>query len=87
MNQQDFPAPTEGFVVTHMLIVDDIDRSVDFYVGALGATELMRIPEGPAVLGFSNTWIIINVGGGSVGGDLKEQFDKFKKISNGDWGF
>lgn len=24
---------------------------------------------------------------GSVGGDLKEQFDKFKKISNGDWDF
>ena len=64
MNQQDFPAPTEGFVVTHMLIVDDIDRSVDFYVGALGASEVMRIPEGPAILGFANTWIIINVGGG-----------------------
>lgn len=64
MNQQDFPAPSEGFVVTHMLIVEDIGRSVDFYVNALGATELMRIPEGPAILGFANTWIIINVGGG-----------------------
>ncbi len=64
MNRQDFPAPTEGFVVTHMLIVGDIDRSVDFYVGALGASELMRIPDGPAILGFANTWIIINVGGG-----------------------
>jgi catechol 2,3-dioxygenase-like lactoylglutathione lyase family enzyme len=64
MNRQDFPAPTEGFVVTHMLIVDDIDRSVEFYVTALGASELTRIPDGPAILGFANTWIIINVGGG-----------------------
>jgi len=64
MNRQDFPAPTEGFVVTHMLIVEDVDRSVDFYVNSLGASELMRIPDGPAILGFGNTWIIINVGGG-----------------------
>jgi catechol 2,3-dioxygenase-like lactoylglutathione lyase family enzyme len=64
MNQQDFPAPSEGFVVTHMLIVEDIDRSVDFYVGSLGASQIARIPDGPAILGFANTWIIINVGGG-----------------------
>ena len=64
MNRQDFPAPTEGFVVTHMLIVEDVDRSVDFYVDVLGASELMRVPDGPAILGFANTWIIINVGGG-----------------------
>jgi catechol 2,3-dioxygenase-like lactoylglutathione lyase family enzyme len=64
MNRQDFPAPTEGFVVTHMLIVGDIDRSVDFYTKVLGASQLMRIPDGPAILGFANTWIIINVGGG-----------------------
>ena len=64
MNQTDFPAPSEGFVVTHTLIVEDVNRSVDFYVNTLGASELMRIPDGPAILGFANTWIIINVGGG-----------------------
>ena len=64
MHQTDFPAPSEGFVVTHMLIVENISRSVDFYVNTLGATEIMRIPDGPAILGFANTWIIINVGGG-----------------------
>ena len=63
-NPDDFPAPTEGFVVTQMLIVEDIDRSVDFYVHSLGASEITRIPDGPAILGFANTWIIINVGGG-----------------------
>ena len=64
MDTQEFPAPTEGFVVTHTLIVEDVNRSVDFYVNVLGASEVMRIPDGPAILGFSNTWIIINVGGG-----------------------
>ena len=64
MHQTDFPAPSEGFVVTQMLIVEDIGRSVDFYVNTLGASEIMRIPNGPAILGFANTWIIINVGGG-----------------------
>ena len=46
MNQQDFPASIEGFVVTHMLIVEDVDRSLDFYVGSLGASEIVRIPDG-----------------------------------------
>ncbi len=64
LNQQDFPAPSEGFVVTHMLVVEDVARSVDFYVNVLGASEVMRVPDGPAILGFSNTWIILNVGGG-----------------------
>ena len=54
-NQQEFPAPSEGFVVTHMLIVKDIDQSVDFYVSSLGASEIARIPDGPAILGFANT--------------------------------
>jgi len=48
VNQQDFPAPSEGFVVTHTLIVEDVGRSVDFYVNTLGASELMRVPDGPA---------------------------------------
>ena len=64
MHRSDFPAPSEGFVVAHTLIVDDVARSVDFYVNTLGATEIMRVPDGPAILGFANTWIIINVGGG-----------------------
>lgn len=63
-NPTEFPAPQEGFVVTQMLIVEDVDRSADFYVNVMGATEIMRIPDGPAILGLANTWLIINVGGG-----------------------
>jgi hypothetical protein len=31
MNLGDFPAPKEGFVITHVLVVADPDRSRDFY--------------------------------------------------------
>jgi hypothetical protein len=31
MEPEDFPAPKEGFVVTHFLVVSDQDRSHDFY--------------------------------------------------------
>ncbi|HVY56250.1 MAG TPA: VOC family protein [Xanthobacteraceae bacterium] len=57
-----FPAPPQGFVVTHLLIVADQDRSRAFYHGVLGA-EVIRERD-PAVLSLSNTWLILNVGGG-----------------------
>ncbi len=51
-----------GVVLTQMLIVTDIERSVRFYRDILGAT-LVR--EGaPAMLRFHNGWIVINTGGG-----------------------
>jgi hypothetical protein len=31
MNLDDFPVPKEGFVITHVLVVADQDRSWDFY--------------------------------------------------------
>ena len=59
---KDFPAPSEGFVVTHLLIVADQDRSRAFYRDVLGA-EVIRERD-PAVLRLSNTWLILNAGGG-----------------------
>ena len=58
----DFPAPTEGFVVTHLLIVADQDRSRDFYTRILGAKVVSE--RDPVMLRVSNSWIILNVGGG-----------------------
>jgi lactoylglutathione lyase len=57
-----FPAPAHGFVVTHLLIVADQDRSRAFYRDILGA-EVIRERD-PAVLSLSNTWLILNAGGG-----------------------
>ena len=62
MRREDFPAPTEGVVLTVLLIVEDIDRSRDFYRDVLGAEVVME--RDPAILKFHNSWLIINVGGG-----------------------
>lgn len=59
-----FPAPSEGFVLTHLLIVADQDRSREFYRKVLGA-EVIRERD-PVVLRVSNSWLIINVGGGAT---------------------
>jgi catechol 2,3-dioxygenase-like lactoylglutathione lyase family enzyme len=58
----DFPAPTEGFVVTTLLIVGDVARSRAFYERVFGA---VTVREGePAMLRIANSWLIINSGGG-----------------------
>jgi catechol 2,3-dioxygenase-like lactoylglutathione lyase family enzyme len=51
-----------GVVVTQMLIVDDIARSVRFYRDVLGAEVKREDP--PAMLRFHNAWLVLNVGGG-----------------------
>jgi catechol 2,3-dioxygenase-like lactoylglutathione lyase family enzyme len=57
-----FPAPSEGLVLTHLLIVADQDRSREFYRHVLGA-EVIRERD-PVALRLSNSWLIINTGGG-----------------------
>ena len=42
MNPDDFPAPKDGFVITHFLVVSDQDRSRDFYQSLLGGQVLME---------------------------------------------
>jgi catechol 2,3-dioxygenase-like lactoylglutathione lyase family enzyme len=58
---QDFPAPSEGFVVTHFIVAADVARSRDFYTGVLGGTVVL---DGePTIVKLANSWVIINVGG------------------------
>jgi hypothetical protein len=38
MASDDFPAPSEGFVLTYFIVASDVARSRDFYVGVLGGT-------------------------------------------------
>lgn len=62
MGDMDFPAPSEGMVLTHFLVSKDVARSRDFYVGVLGGKAVM---DGePTIVKLANTWIIINLGGG-----------------------
>ncbi len=58
----EFPAPSEGIVLTHFIISADVPRSAAFYVDVLGGEVVM---EGePTIVQLANSWVIINVGGG-----------------------
>lgn len=57
-----FPAPSEGFVMTHFLTVRDVSRSRRFYSEVLGGTVVLE--ENPCTIKLANSWIIMNPGGG-----------------------
>ncbi len=62
MNLDDFPAPKEGFVITHVLVVADQDRSREFDRSLLGGQVLL---EGdPVIIKVANTWLTLVTGGG-----------------------
>jgi catechol 2,3-dioxygenase-like lactoylglutathione lyase family enzyme len=62
MRRKDMPAPTEGMVLTHFVVAEEVARSRDFYGGVLGGEVVM---EGePTIVKLANGWVIINVGGG-----------------------
>jgi len=59
------PAPGDLFV-TQFLVVSDQDRSRNFYQSVFGA-DVLRDRD-PVILALANTRIVLNVGGGPVGG-------------------
>ena len=58
----EFPAPSEGILLTHFIVSDDVERSRRFYSEVLGG-EIVLAGE-PSIVALANGWIIINVGGG-----------------------
>jgi len=62
MNADDFPAPREGFVITHVLVVADPDRSREFYRSLLGGQVLLE--RDPVIMKVGNTWLTLATGGG-----------------------
>lgn len=58
----DWPIPHEGMVVTHLLIVRDVDRSRHFYADVLDARVLIVGP--PSILRFHNAWLTLSEEGG-----------------------
>ena len=62
MNPEDFPAPREGVITTHFLVVRDQDASRDWYRDVFGAKVVRE--RDPVILKFYNSWLILNVGGG-----------------------
>ena len=62
MNAIEFPAPKEGFVLTHFLVVSDQDRSREFYRSLFDGQVLLE--RDPVIMKVANSWLILNVGGG-----------------------
>ncbi len=62
MDPEDFPAPKQGFVITHFLVVADQDRSREFYRSVFGGKVLLE--RDPVIMKVANSWLILNVGGG-----------------------
>jgi catechol 2,3-dioxygenase-like lactoylglutathione lyase family enzyme len=58
----EFTPPAEEVVLGHFIVSDDVERSRRFYSEVLGGTVVRS--EGPAVVVLSNSWIVINAGGG-----------------------
>jgi catechol 2,3-dioxygenase-like lactoylglutathione lyase family enzyme len=58
----DLPIPTEGILLTHFVVAEDVARSDAFYADVLGGE---TVQEGePSIVRLANAWVIINVGGG-----------------------
>jgi lactoylglutathione lyase len=62
VNPGDFPAPKEGFVITHVLVVADPDRSREFCRVPLGGQVLLE--RDPVIIKVANTWLTLVTGGG-----------------------
>ena len=62
MNREDFPAPRQGVIITHFLVVRDQDTSREWYRDVLGAEVVNE--RDPVMLKFHNSWLILNAGGG-----------------------
>lgn len=58
----DYFQPEHGMVLTHLLIVRDVDRSREFYRTVLGATVVRE--RQPAILRLHNGYLVINDEGG-----------------------
>jgi catechol 2,3-dioxygenase-like lactoylglutathione lyase family enzyme len=58
----ELPNPSEGILLTHFIVAEDVERSRAFYSDVLGGETVL---EGePSMVQLANSWIIINVGGG-----------------------
>ena len=62
MTNAEFPAPTEGILLTYFVVSADVERSRRFYAEVLGGETVLA--GEPSVVALANSWVIINVGGG-----------------------
>lgn len=56
--------PDETMALTHILVVEDLPRSRDFYQNVLGATIYREYGGSSCVLQFLGSWLLLVTGGG-----------------------
>jgi predicted enzyme related to lactoylglutathione lyase len=56
------PVPSEGILLTHFIVTEDVARSAAFYSEVLGGEIVMA--DEPSIVQIANSWLVINVGGG-----------------------
>ena len=61
IDYENIPAPTEGILVTHFIVVRSIARSREFYSEVLGGTVVLE--ENPCIVKLANSWVLMNPGG------------------------
>jgi catechol 2,3-dioxygenase-like lactoylglutathione lyase family enzyme len=65
------PTPSEGILLTHFIVSDDVERSRRFYTEVLGGETVFlgNSSKGePSIIALANGWVTINVGGGPTAG-------------------
>jgi catechol 2,3-dioxygenase-like lactoylglutathione lyase family enzyme len=60
----DSAPPPDRIVLAHFIVSADVERSRHFYTEVLGGRLAFSGPGGLTYFALSNSWIIINVGGG-----------------------
>ena len=60
----EFTPPAAGMLVNFFIVSGDVERSRRFYTEVLGGRLAFSGPGGLTYVALSNSWIIINVGGG-----------------------
>ena len=58
------PFPAAGMELTHLLVVDDLERSRSFYRDVLGATVYREYGGSSCVLRFLDAWLLLVTAGG-----------------------
>jgi hypothetical protein len=63
----DDPAPIapEGIVLAHFIVSEDVESSRRLYIEVLGGK--LAFSRDVTYVALANSWIIIDVGGGSIG--------------------
>jgi catechol 2,3-dioxygenase-like lactoylglutathione lyase family enzyme len=64
MNEPAHEFPQPGMALSHILVVDDVERARDWYVNVLGARPYREYGGTTAVLDFEGAWLVLVIGGG-----------------------